>query len=149
MTPLVEGRPTKPKEAPSPYEVRLVPLETNWIFPFSISQQSDFPSELCSYDFWEIAMRKHIFGTVASCRLAVGGWTPWQILGQSRLHSRTPIFQVSMFFYINDHFQWLLSSTFGQKASFLKLYLLMKPILDFPKICKRKFQSLKGLGRKC
>ena len=32
MTPSLEGWPTKTKEAPSPYEVRLFPLDTNPIF---------------------------------------------------------------------------------------------------------------------
>ena len=32
MTPSLEGLPTKAKEAPSPHEVRLTPLDTNPIF---------------------------------------------------------------------------------------------------------------------
>ena len=32
MTPSLEGWPTKAKEAPSPYEVRLDPLDTNRVF---------------------------------------------------------------------------------------------------------------------
>ena len=32
MTPSLEGWPTKAKEAPSPHEVRLAPLDTNPIF---------------------------------------------------------------------------------------------------------------------
>ena len=32
MTPSLEGWPTKAKEAPSPYEVRLAPLDTNPVF---------------------------------------------------------------------------------------------------------------------
>ena len=32
MTPSLEGLPTKAKEAPSPHEVRLVPLDTNPVF---------------------------------------------------------------------------------------------------------------------
>ena len=32
MTPSLEGWPTKAKEAPSPHEVRLVPLYTNPVF---------------------------------------------------------------------------------------------------------------------
>ena len=32
MTPSLEGSPTKAKEAPSPHEVRLAPLDTNPIF---------------------------------------------------------------------------------------------------------------------
>ena len=32
MTPLLEGWPTKAKEAPSPHEVRLAPLDTNPVF---------------------------------------------------------------------------------------------------------------------
>ena len=32
MTPSLEGWPIKAKEAPSPHEVRLVPLDTNPVF---------------------------------------------------------------------------------------------------------------------
>ena len=32
MIPPLEGLPTKAKEAPSPYEVRLAPLDTNPVF---------------------------------------------------------------------------------------------------------------------
>ena len=32
MTPSLEGWPTKTKEAPSPHEVRLTPLDTNPVF---------------------------------------------------------------------------------------------------------------------
>ena len=32
MTPSLEGLPTKAKEAPSPHEVRLAPLDTNPVF---------------------------------------------------------------------------------------------------------------------
>ena len=32
MIPSLEGRPTKAKEAPSPNEVRLAPLDTNPVF---------------------------------------------------------------------------------------------------------------------
>ena len=32
MTPSLEGWPTKAKEAPSPYEIRLAPLDTNPVF---------------------------------------------------------------------------------------------------------------------
>ena len=32
MTPSLEGWPTKAKEAPSPHEVRLAPLDTNPVF---------------------------------------------------------------------------------------------------------------------
>ena len=32
MIPLLEGWPTKAKEAPSPHEVRLAPLDTNPVF---------------------------------------------------------------------------------------------------------------------
>ena len=32
MTPSLEGRPTKAKEAPSPHEVGLAPLDTNPVF---------------------------------------------------------------------------------------------------------------------
>ena len=32
MTPSLEGSPTKAKEAPSPHEVRLAPLDTNPVF---------------------------------------------------------------------------------------------------------------------
>ena len=32
MTPSLEGSPTKAKEAPSPHEVRLVPLDNNPVF---------------------------------------------------------------------------------------------------------------------
>ena len=32
MTPLLEGRLTKAKEAPSPHKVRLAPLDTNPVF---------------------------------------------------------------------------------------------------------------------
>ena len=32
MIPSLEGRPTKAKEAPSPHEVRLTPLDTNPVF---------------------------------------------------------------------------------------------------------------------
>ena len=32
MTPLLEGLPTKAKEAPSPHEVKLAPLDTNPVF---------------------------------------------------------------------------------------------------------------------
>ena len=32
MTPSLEGQPTKAKVAPSPHEVRLVPLDTNPVF---------------------------------------------------------------------------------------------------------------------
>ena len=32
MTPSLEGWPTKTKEAPSPHEVRLAPLDTNPVF---------------------------------------------------------------------------------------------------------------------
>ena len=32
MIPSLEGLPTKAKEAPSPHEVRLVPLDTNPVF---------------------------------------------------------------------------------------------------------------------
>ena len=32
MTPPLEGLPTKAKEAPSPHEVKLVPLDTNPVF---------------------------------------------------------------------------------------------------------------------
>ena len=32
MTPSLEGRPTKAKEAPSPHEVRLTPLDTKPVF---------------------------------------------------------------------------------------------------------------------
>ena len=32
MTPSLEGWPTKTKEAPFPYEVRLLPLDTNPVF---------------------------------------------------------------------------------------------------------------------
>ena len=32
MTPSLEGRPTNAKEAPSPHEVRLRPLDTNPVF---------------------------------------------------------------------------------------------------------------------
>ena len=32
MTSSLEGWPTKAKEAPSPYELRLVPLDTNPVF---------------------------------------------------------------------------------------------------------------------
>ena len=32
MTPSLEGLPTKAKEAPSPHEVRLGPLDTNPVF---------------------------------------------------------------------------------------------------------------------
>ena len=32
MTPSLEGWPTKAKEAPSPHEVRLAPLDTNAVF---------------------------------------------------------------------------------------------------------------------
>ena len=32
VTPSLEGRPTKDKEAPSPHKVRLAPLDTNPVF---------------------------------------------------------------------------------------------------------------------
>ena len=32
MTPSLEGSPTKAKEAPSPHEVRMAPLDTNPVF---------------------------------------------------------------------------------------------------------------------
>ena len=35
MTPSLEGWPTKAKEAPSPHEVRLTPLDTNPVFLMS------------------------------------------------------------------------------------------------------------------
>ena len=34
MTKSLEGSPTKANEAPSPHEVRLVPLDTNPVFPY-------------------------------------------------------------------------------------------------------------------
>ena len=34
VTPSLEGSPTKAKEAPSPHEVRLAPLDTNPVFPY-------------------------------------------------------------------------------------------------------------------
>ena len=39
MAPSLEGWPTKAKEAPSPYEVRLAPLDTNPVFQ-SLQTQS-------------------------------------------------------------------------------------------------------------
>ena len=48
MTPSLEGWPTKAKEAPSPHEIRLAPLDTNPVFQclgeISMSHQ---PSMLC------------------------------------------------------------------------------------------------------
>ena len=52
MTPLVEGLPAKAKEAPSPHEVRLAPLDTNPAVQKSSSrkynaivQENTMPSE--------------------------------------------------------------------------------------------------------
>ena len=41
MTPSLEGRPTEAKEAPSPHEVRLAPLDTNREFPSLWDKASD------------------------------------------------------------------------------------------------------------
>ena len=42
MTPSLEGWPTKAKEAPSPHEVRLAPLDTNPVFQ-SLGNKFDGP----------------------------------------------------------------------------------------------------------
>ena len=47
MTPTLEGWPTKAKEAPSPHEVRLAPLDTNPVFQ-SLQGQ---PLSTCSKSF--------------------------------------------------------------------------------------------------
>ena len=41
MTPSLEGWPTKAKEAPSPHEVRLAPLDTNPVFQ-SLEEKDEF-----------------------------------------------------------------------------------------------------------
>ena len=60
MTTSLEGWPTKAKEAPSPHEARLVPLDTNPVFQsigviqkFSLTTNNSLsPSlEMCRYQF--------------------------------------------------------------------------------------------------
>ena len=46
MTPSLEGWPTKAKEAPSPHEVRLAPLDTNPVFQ-SLSDKNNFFDSNC------------------------------------------------------------------------------------------------------
>ena len=43
MIPSLEGRPTKAKEAPSPNEVRLAPLDTNPVFQSLVDIPNKFP----------------------------------------------------------------------------------------------------------
>ena len=53
MTPSLEGSPTKAKEAPSPNEVRLAPLDTNPVFEcqgkFSMSEGNFNVSYACKF----------------------------------------------------------------------------------------------------
>ena len=48
MTPSLEGWPTKAKEAPSPHEVRLSPLDTNPVFQCLIchATSQDYPDDV-------------------------------------------------------------------------------------------------------
>ena len=50
MIPSVEGWPTKAKEAPSPHEVRLAPLDTNPVFQ-NLRGISDAVSDAVSNQF--------------------------------------------------------------------------------------------------
>ena len=52
MTPSLEGWPTKAKEAPSPHEVRLAPLDTNPLFQVLGSNFTSCPQVKLSPDFY-------------------------------------------------------------------------------------------------
>ena len=48
MTPSLEGWPTKAKEAPSPHEVRLSPLDTNPVFHSLLKATTNLPAKSLS-----------------------------------------------------------------------------------------------------
>ena len=61
MTPSLEGWPTKAKEAPSPHEVRLAPLDTNPVFSKSRSFQNHLPAYIiqCVSEYILFVYKKH------------------------------------------------------------------------------------------
>ena len=67
MTPSPEGWPTKAKEAPSPHEVRLAPLDTNPVFQsldllrleFFFNWDTCYARLRSHYKAWSYKKKKH------------------------------------------------------------------------------------------
>ena len=75
MTPSLEGWPTKAKEAPSPHEVRLAPLDTNPVFQ-SVEVKGHFPFSELKNIFHLLAQRLTLSRSLFSfCEVLTGSRT--------------------------------------------------------------------------